>query len=257
VSPVQEPPAAAYLARLGLDAAPPVDAAGLAILQQAHLVAVPFENLDVWEGAPTPCDEGAAIAKIVERRRGGWCFELNGAFAVLLERLGFPVTRVAATVLRGEPTPLPDHLTLVVALDRPYLVDVGFGVGTPRRPLPLDGPGPHDGGCSPFRLVDDGGTTILERRRRRDGRWERCFRLDEFGVALDDLTPSAEHLRSTPNLFTEGPFATRALDGGTARVTWNAGRLVVRRPGSEIVAVAPDRAGVMRRWFGFEDPYAR
>lgn len=243
--------AAGYLARLGLDGVS-VDAAGLAALQAAHLVAVPFENLDVWAGREVRCDETWTLSKVVERRRGGWCFELNGAFAALLEHLGFRVTRLAATVLLVDPSPFPDHLTIRVDLDRPWLVDVGFGVGTPRRPLPLDDLGPHHGGVSPYRLVGDEGHVVVERRRVRDGAWERCFRL-EGSVDLPDLESSSRRLRESDNQFTAAPFATRALDAAAARVTWNDGRLVVRRPGSEVTALTPDPAATLRRWFWIDE----
>ena len=239
-----------YLARIGIAERPAIDREGLTALQVAHLTTVPFENLDVHAGRPVPCDEGWALAKVVERRRGGWCFELNGAFAVLLERLGFTVERKAATVLLGQAAPIPDHLTLVVTLDRPYLVDVGFGTGTPRRPIPLDTPGPHDGGCGAYRIAEADGATILERQRRRDGRWETCFRLEPGAVELADLEPAARFLRAGANQFTAAPFATRALDDMAGRVTWNAGRLVVRRNGSELVTPTPDDRGALERWFG-------
>ncbi len=239
-----------YLARIGVTACPKIDRNGLATLQAAHLIAVPFENLDVHAGRDVSCDAERAVAKVVERRRGGWCFELNGAFAVLLEHLGFTVRRLAATVLLGEPTPIPDHLTLVVTVDRPYLVDVGFGSGTPRRPLPLDDPGPHHGGSGLYRFTTDGGQRVLERRRRRDGTWERCFRFDDAPVTLADLEPSARHLATTDNRFTASPFATRALDDAAGRVTWNDGRLLIRRTGSELVTPTPDDRATLERWFG-------
>ena len=93
---------------------------------------VPFENLDVFHRRGVQTGAEWSVPKIVARGRGGWCFELNGAFASLLEALGYQVTRFAATVLLptstgSGPSPIPTHLTLQVDLDRPYLVDVGFG----------------------------------------------------------------------------------------------------------------------------------
>ena len=93
---------------------------------------MPFENLSIHLGEPISLDEANLIAKIVTRRRGGFCYELNGAFAVLLEGLGAQVRRVAVRVYGGAGRlgPLFDHLALVVRLpdgSGPWLADVGLG----------------------------------------------------------------------------------------------------------------------------------
>src|SRR5579859_3200412 len=67
----------------------------LAALQEAHLLAVPFENLDISLGREIILDEAALFHKIVEQRRGGFCYELNGLFASLLRALGFKVTMLS------------------------------------------------------------------------------------------------------------------------------------------------------------------
>jgi hypothetical protein len=92
---------------------------------------VPFENLSIHLGEPVSLDERDLIGKIVGRRRGGFCYELNGAFALLLEALGAQVSRVAARVY-GEAGLGPpfDHLALIVRPaggSGPWLADVGFG----------------------------------------------------------------------------------------------------------------------------------
>ena len=124
----------AYLARLGL-ARPPET---LAELQVAHLLAVPFENLDIIAGVPISLDPDAIFDKVVHRRRGGFCYELNGLFARLLEALGYTVTVLSAQVVHddGRESHEYDHLTLRVDLDEPWLVDVGYGDNS-RDPMPL------------------------------------------------------------------------------------------------------------------------
>ena len=89
---------AAYLARIAAPRPLALDAAALRDLHRAHLMAAPFENLRIHLGEPISLDEADLIDKIVARRRGGFCYELNGAFAYLLERLGARVRRVAARV---------------------------------------------------------------------------------------------------------------------------------------------------------------
>jgi arylamine N-acetyltransferase len=93
------------------------------------MLAVPFENLDISLGRKIICDESRFLHKIVNERRGGFCYEMNGAFAELLRALGFKVTLLSARVSGGDGSEGPefDHLALRVDLDQPWLADVGFG----------------------------------------------------------------------------------------------------------------------------------
>jgi len=88
----------AYLERIGRTAPLTADQAGLRDLHKAHQLAVPFENLSIHLPEPISLDEDHLIGKIIARRRGGFCYELNGAFALLLESLGAQVRRVGAKV---------------------------------------------------------------------------------------------------------------------------------------------------------------
>ena len=128
-----------YLDRIG--AATPVraDLAALGVLMRAHLDRVPFENLDVQLGRVPPETVGAIFDKVVGRGRGGWCYEVNTLFGVLLADLGYTVTRLSADVRRGgDVAERPgNHLCLRVDLDRPYLVDVGFG-GSITAPVAIE-----------------------------------------------------------------------------------------------------------------------
>jgi N-hydroxyarylamine O-acetyltransferase len=110
----------------------------LRALHYAHLLAVPFENLDIHRGVPILLDEERFFDKIVRHRRGGFCYELNSLFAALLRELGFQVTLLSARVPIEENRVGPefDHLVLRVDLDTPWLADVGFGESF-IEPLPL------------------------------------------------------------------------------------------------------------------------
>src|SRR5246127_1155601 len=120
---------AAYLARIGYTESTVPSSDSLRALHAAHLYAVPFENLDISLGRKITCEEERFLHKIVALRRGGFCYELNGAFAALLRELGFRVTLLSARVARegGSASPDFDHLALRVDLDEPWLADVGFG----------------------------------------------------------------------------------------------------------------------------------
>lgn len=128
----------AYLARIRFTGPVRADFATLRALHLAHQRAVPFENLDVQLRRPLDLDLQRAFDKIVGRRRGGWCYEMNGVMGWALQEIGFNVTRLSAGVLRpNDPEPqMGNHLCLLVQLDQPYLVDVGFG-GSLSEPIPL------------------------------------------------------------------------------------------------------------------------
>lgn len=130
---------AAYAARLQYRGRLDPSADTLRGLHEAHALTVPFENLDVHLGRPISLDPPALFRKIVHQRRGGYCFELNGLFAVMLETMGFTVHRLMARVLYGSATVRPrSHEVLLVETggDR-WIADVGFGANGLIAPLPL------------------------------------------------------------------------------------------------------------------------
>ncbi len=121
-----------YLNRIGLARRPETDLAGLTALHRAHLLAIPYENLDVQLGRPVTLALEPIFEKLVTNRRGGWCFEMNGLFGWALGELGFRVTRATGAVMRqaiGEAAH-GNHLVLKVEMEGGlYLADVGFGDG--------------------------------------------------------------------------------------------------------------------------------
>jgi N-hydroxyarylamine O-acetyltransferase len=128
----------AYLHRIRFDGSVRPDLATLRAIHRAHQYAIPFENLDVLLRRPVVLDLEANYDKIVCRRRGGWCYEMNGVMGWALKEIGFEVMRMSAGVMRVQAgdAQLGNHLCLLVRLDQPYLVDVGFG-GSLAEPLPL------------------------------------------------------------------------------------------------------------------------
>jgi N-hydroxyarylamine O-acetyltransferase len=144
----------AYLRRIHYDGPRIPTLAVLQNLHTAHLLAIPYENLDIHLGQYVPLGEEAAFEKIVVRGRGGWCYEMNGLFAWALRTLGFEVALLASDVGRDifDGRAEGDHLVLLVTLDQPYLVDVGFGNGF-LQPLPLQA-GHYRQGFLHYQLVN-------------------------------------------------------------------------------------------------------
>jgi N-hydroxyarylamine O-acetyltransferase len=140
----------AYLHRIHFDGIVRPDLATLKALHRAHQYAIPFENLDVQLQRTVALDPEANYDKIVRRQRGGWCYEMNGVMGWALEQIGFDVMRLSAGVMRAQAgdVQLGNHLCLLVRLDQPYLVDVGFG-GSLIEPLPLSASARQD---LPYRL---------------------------------------------------------------------------------------------------------
>ena len=135
-----------YLARIGLAAVPAPTLDGLAALQAAHIAAIPFEALDALTGEGVDIGAEAVEAKLIGRRRGGYCFEQNGLFLRVLQTLGFDAEGLIGRVrwmLPDDSPPTPrTHMAVRVRIDgRPWLADVGFGSAVPPQPLALDRPG--------------------------------------------------------------------------------------------------------------------
>src|SRR5437879_10285132 len=167
-----------YLERISYNGPLTPNSETLRSLHRAHLFAVPFENLDISYGRRIVLDEDALVRKVVEEHRGGFCYELNGAFAALLRELGFDVTLLSARVSRtdGSMSPEFDHLTLRVDLEEPWLVDVGFG-DLFQEPLLLKPNLEQHRGDDVFRIVESGERLAVQ-RLEPDGSWKPEYSFD-------------------------------------------------------------------------------
>ncbi len=151
----------AYLDRIDYHGPLTPDYETLVALHRAHLTNIAYENFDIHLGRVLSMDTNAIFDKLVLRRRGGWCYEMNGLFAAALKEIGFKVTLLASAVDRaheGDDSEF-SHLILRVDLDRPYLVDVGFGNGI-FDPIPLE-PGEYTQGFLTYKLENQGDRWIF------------------------------------------------------------------------------------------------
>lgn len=145
-----------YLQRIGYAGTLDPTLETLIALQRAHLFAIPYENLDIHRGGTLSLDIETIFDKLVTQKRGGWCYEMNSLLAWALGELGFDVTLLSSDVvseMSGDGAG-GDHLVLMVELDRPYLVDVGFGNGL-LDPIPLE-PGTYTQRFLTFHLLNEG-----------------------------------------------------------------------------------------------------
>ena len=232
---------AAYLRRVDVARPQRLDAAALGSLHRAHQMTVPFENLSIHLAEPISLDEHDLIDKLVTRRRGGFCYELNGAFALLMEALGAQVTRVAARVhSEGGVGPPLDHLALIVRLadgSGPWLADVGFGRHSiyPLRYDSRQAQGP-DG---QYRLADarDGDVDIF-----RDG--EPQYRIEQRERVLTDFVPTCWWQQTSPQShFAAGTICSLLTDDG--RVSLSDRTLIWTKGRSRTEQLLPDDDAVL------------
>jgi N-hydroxyarylamine O-acetyltransferase len=127
-----------YFKRIGYTGHPGVDLETLTTIHHQHLLSIPYENLDVQLGRAMDLDLSRIYTKLVDQRRGGWCYEMNGLLEWALSDIGFDVMRMNAGVMRADrgDEAMGNHLVLCVQLEQPWLADTGLGDG-PVRPYPL------------------------------------------------------------------------------------------------------------------------
>lgn len=205
----------AYLGRIGLSAPPAADLAGLRALHFAHATAIPFENLDIQLGLPVRLDLASLQAKLVRRRRGGYCFEQNTLFQAVLGRIGFEVIPCEARVRQGTETVLPrTHMLLLVRLDgATWLCDVGFGGEGLLEPVPTDGKA-HRQHLNTYRVASEGALLVLQSFHH--GGWEDLYAFEpEARLPIDFEV--ANHYTSTHPDSRFMKTLTAQLPGPTVR----------------------------------------
>ena|SRR5689334_6556574 len=210
----------AYLKRINYNGPREVSAETLRALQVAHLMSVPFENLSIHAGESIVLDEDALFRKIVDQRRGGFCYECNGLFAGLLRALGFDVVMLGAGVAHatGGFGPIFDHMALMVTLDERWLVDVGFGDSF-LEPLRLDLRSDQVQGTRSFRLVDADDQLVV--MLRNDGEdWQPQYRFKLQPYTFSDYEAMCHfHQTSPESHFTQNLVCSLATADGRITLT--------------------------------------
>ena len=210
----------AYLRRINWTGPVSVDAHTLRRLHMAHLRAVPFENLTIHWHEPIVLTDEALFEKIVRRRRGGFCYELNGLFGALLRTLGFDVQMLSAGVAnkQGAFGPEFDHMALLVRLEERYLADVGFGDSF-LEPLRLDEAGEQIEGHRAYRIAPDVDRFLFSRRDGEAG-WvpQYRFNLDAHNYGAYE-SMCLYHQTSPQSHFTQQTICSLATPDGRVTVS--------------------------------------
>ncbi|SMO70960.1 arylamine N-acetyltransferase family protein [Melghirimyces algeriensis] len=202
----------AYLKRIQVDSVGKPNLETLQYLMNQHLFHIPFENLDILCNRWIRLQHGAVFKKIVYQKRGGFCYELNSAFSALLQELGFQVSIVSGRVRTADGGfgPEYDHMALIVHLNEPWLVDVGFG-DSARQPLPLSGKKQSDlSGCYRIKKIpNEKEAYVLEKKQQ--SRWVSSYRFSTTARRLRDFAVMcAYHQTSPTSIFRQQLILTRA-----------------------------------------------
>ena len=222
----------AYLDRIAYRGPHKASPESLHELHAAHTLAVPFENLDIHLGRPISLDPASLFDKIVRRRRGGYCFELNGLFSLLLERMGFSLRHLMARVLWGQAGvgPLSHRVLLVETDGKRWIADVGFGGNGLIAAIPLAFGHEEQQYADRFRVMSDQeGVDRGEERGECRGGYRPGYRIDclvkdawepmysfttESYLPVDYTYANYYHSHSPESLFTQKRLCTKPTPNG-------------------------------------------
>ncbi|WP_299089627.1 arylamine N-acetyltransferase [uncultured Metabacillus sp.] len=217
-----------YLNRIGYDGSVDPSSAVLESLQECHVHTVPYENFDILEKIPLSLEIQDLYDKIVIRRRGGYCFELNALFGWLLKELGYQVIDCFARFWRDEPNPPPmrrHHVLLVEAEGERYLCDVGVGGVAPRRPIKMIENLVQGQGSEFYKLKRDStyGWILCEQRQ---GKWNWLYSIsEEPQLAIDFITTSYWCENAPESIFTQAAMAAIRTNEGRNTIAGNEFRI--------------------------------
>ncbi len=225
-----------YLARIGYagPVAPTLEV--LAALQAAHIAAIPFEAIDALTGTGIDIGADAVEAKLIDRRRGGYCFEQNGLFLRVLQAIGFEAEamlgRVRWMLADDAPATPRTHQVVLVTLDgRPWLADVGFGAAVPPQPLAMDSEAPQPTRHESYRVRRGGFGWEVEAQIGDE--WKPLYRLDDAAAPPVDCVVGNWYTSTHP----ESHFRHQLIAARTtaeARYGLRDNRLTTRRADGRI-----------------------
>ena len=250
-----------YLKRIGYVDPLTISEATLSALQWAHLTHVPYENLNILAGIPLNLEPDSLFQKIIQNKRGGYCFELQGTFKELLVALGFSVTQYAARFLNKDGSiQMRRHRVLVVTLnEHRYLVDVGVRNEAPRKALCLiEGQVQSDGICK-YRFDKDDffGWVLLQKEQGKD--WKPIYGFTEEIQIDDDFVMPSFYCEKNPE-STFNKFMKLSIFHGESNFTLVDGVFKEYRNAKiqfqRLLTDTAEIRDILKGYFGLEDlPY--
>jgi N-hydroxyarylamine O-acetyltransferase len=214
-----------YLKRISYDGNLVPNSETLRQLHRRHMFSVPFENLDIPMKRPIQLNTDAFFDKIVNRNRGGFCYELNGLFAELLRTLGFKVTMLSARVAKSAEDfgPEFDHMTLLVELDDRWIADVGFGDSF-NEPLKLDDDSSQIQSGKQYKIIPYQNDSRLY--QSFDNKWMNQYVFHIVPHELNDYSEMCQYHQTSPgSTFTQKTVCSLATENG--RITLTDKKLII------------------------------
>jgi len=248
-----------YLHRLGYDVAPPATLETLRELQLRHTSTFAFESLSTLLRVPVPIDLPSVEQKVLHDGRGGYCYELNQMYLVLLQHLGYQARGITGRVVMGGPEDAPTartHRLVLLTLDGVrYVSDVGFGGMVPTAPLLLDTEDEQATPHEPYRITEREGSYTL--RAKVAGEWRAMYIFDLQQQSDVDYEVGNWYVSTHP----DSPFVGQlkvARTGPGLRRTLSNGSYAIHRMGAESerreVTDADELIGLLQREFGIRVP---
>lgn len=243
-----------YLERIGITEGIRVDYNSLRLIQERHMLSIPFENLNIVHRLPIVLDLDSLYNKIVIKRRGGYCYELNGLLAWILKSLGYSVSILSGQVLLDDGTYGPefDHMVLLVHLDDDYIVDVGFGDSV-RSPLSLLGEVVIDVSGS-YRIMPETESNVLFFQKKHNDEWVSEFRFTLNPRHIHDFRDMNMYQQTSPEShFTKNLIVSIATPDGRMSISGDSFIETMetdkkRRP----ILSNDERNDLLKRYFGIE-----
>jgi N-hydroxyarylamine O-acetyltransferase len=230
------------------------DSKTLRAIHLAHLYSVPFENLNIHMGRSIPLDLQWVYTKVVDQRRGGFCYELNGLLGWLLQELGYTVSLLSARSFKddGSVGPEYDHLLLLVTCpgdQTRWLADVGWGSGF-EEPLRVDEVSPQELARSTWRIDRDDEFYSL-RQKTGIGGWIRHYQFTLTPRGYLEFSGMCMYHQTAPkSTFTQRKLCTIFTPDG--RVTLSGLKLIITKDGVRTEREVPEEEvpEILRRYFG-------
>lgn len=239
-----------YLARIGYDGPLQPDLTTLTALHAAHVGAIPFEGLNPLLRHPVVLDLASLQQKLVEQRRGGYCYEQNAILRAALQAIGFNVTGLGGRVRWNAPPDSPlgpkTHMLLRVDLpDGPYLADVGFGACMLDAPLRLVADIEQSTAMGTYRLTEADG--LLWLAAKRTAGWRTMYVFDLVPQLRSDYELGNWYTSTNPAV----PFPTtlvmeRVKDGRRYKLV-NRHLIVEAHDGEQVSTRTLESAGELRQ----------
>jgi N-hydroxyarylamine O-acetyltransferase len=242
----------AYFDRVGYTGDPRPTLETLTALHVGHTFNIPFENLDVFAGKPVSLAPDALFDKLITRRRGGYCFEMNGLFALVLRELGFqPRQLLARTAFAGAYSAKLHEVLTVETQDGTYLCDVGYGNDGIAAPLLLSPDSEQTQFKLAYRFTCDGTFGYVLHRREGAG-FIPMYAFTDNEYVPEDFEVANHYTSTHPrSFFRLQRFATKPTP--TGRITLTEQRLTIRDDGDvteRTISGEPELLELFRRYFG-------